>query len=214
MHEADRQAKNKSGQCPLRLPRTTGNCALFRFTVAPDNMSAGISCANFHESRPGPAPPRQPRRSKAKMKLSVNIWRIILPRLAQKLMRSAISLVRLDPRTRNKFATFAHAMSNTKSTAPREHTRIAVFTPYRQHKKASRIGWSVTLKLIVLLPGYSFANRAAMPSTFYRARLPERTTPGASLPITTMSPRSPRSLMASALFQWPRRSIPATSRRS
>jgi hypothetical protein len=58
----------------------------------------------------------------ARTKLSVSICRMIRPRLAPKAMRSAISFVRVAPRTKNKFATLAHAINNTNITAPNSTT--------------------------------------------------------------------------------------------
>ena len=53
--------------------------------------------------------------------LSVSTWLMMRPRDPPSAARMAISRFRPVARTSSRFATFAHAISNTKPTAPIEH---------------------------------------------------------------------------------------------
>ncbi len=163
----------------VTAPAANSRTAPFRLTVEPDRMSAGISRDIPPIPATASARPNTPP-STARTKLSVSIWLMMRLRLAPRAMRNATSLERLAPR------------SNTNMTAPKS-TRIAGLMLLTN---ASRIGWSATPNRS-LLDGYSVASRAAMPSISARAFV--RLTPLASLPITTKSPRAPRSLASSEL---------------
>ncbi len=56
--------------------------------------------------------------TRASRKLSISIWRTMRVRDAPRARRSAISRVLPEPRTSNKLATFAQAISKTNMTAP------------------------------------------------------------------------------------------------
>src|SRR5690242_7102769 len=99
------------------------------------------------------------------------------PRPAPNAMRSAISFVRAAPRTRNKLATFAHAISSTKITAPKS-TRISGCAP---PAKASRTDCSAT-------PNWSFSRGDAF---HFRARLRKVDSGRESPHHRHVAPRSP-----------------------
>ncbi len=95
----------------------------------------------------------------ASRKLSISIWLTIRARDAPSAKRNAISRVLPEPRTSNKLATLAHAISKTNMTAP-NNARIAGRISLTN---ASRIGFSCTPNWS-FDSGYSLARRLAIPS--------------------------------------------------
>src|SRR5882762_3632822 len=85
--------------------------------------------------------PRAPPASDSRM-LSVSNWRMIRPRLAPMADRMAISRFLPVARTSRRFATFAHAISKTKLTAPSRTISVCrtLLT------KASWRGWTNTVR--------------------------------------------------------------------
>ncbi len=91
----------------------------------PTPATAASNSRTPTEVSPNPSrPPRQ-----ASMTLSMSSCRTIRPRLAPSAVRTAISRARYAERASSRLATFAHAMSSTKPTAPSSERKISRIGP-------------------------------------------------------------------------------------
>ena len=111
------------------------------------------------ESTSPAAPPMQ-----ATSALSVMSWRMMRARPAPSAARTPISCPRVDARMSSRFATFAHAISRTKETAPLKiHSNgLALATSKSTSGRTS----------VICVPGFSSAvdgNRASVDSSSRRA---------------------------------------------
>ena len=122
-----------------------------------------------HQASSSPnAPPRA-----ASVTLSVSIWRISRARVAPTAARMAISRSRTVARASSRLATFTHAISSTKPTAPARISRVGRALPTRS--SCSGLSWMRQF----LSSGYCASRLPAM--TFISACACSSVTPGLSL---------------------------------
>ena len=112
-----------AGAIPKRSPEKSATAAEnartvpFRWMPSARGRSEGAnesSAERPSRARTSPATPP----STATMTLSVRSWRTMRARPAPIAARIETSRMRPSPRTRRRFATFAHAMRSTMPTAP------------------------------------------------------------------------------------------------
>ena len=121
--------------------------------------------------------------------LSVTSWRTSRCLPAPNAVRTAISVSRVDARTRSRLATLAHAMSSTKPTPPSITSNAGRTLP----TIASWSGMAVALKC-VLLCGYCSSSRRAICASSVAA--PSTIVPAARrpTPLRKCAPRFPGSV--------------------
>ena len=119
---------------------------------------------------PNKKPKKPPRHDK--MTLSVNNCWITRQRLAPTAVRMANSFCRTEARANKRFATFAHAISRTRPTAPNK-IKSAGFT---LRTRESRMGETETLSVLSIHLG--LARRKRSPASRISERACSNVTPG------------------------------------
>ncbi len=119
----------------IRSVKPSTVASIVTFTVAGRLSSLKLTSSSTpHLATNAPnAPPRI-----ESIKLSVIICRTIRHRLAPSAVRKAISFCLAAARTSKRFATFAHAMSNTNPTAPKRMKTIVLLSPTNCSRNETR----------------------------------------------------------------------------
>lgn len=160
--KSSERATCHAGAAPKSSPVATATSTVYRSTSGWIPMriqyvgSSGI-VAMFTRSIQAASTTPTTAPARASSTLSVSSWRTMRPRPAPIAVRTAISRLRSAARASIRFATFAHAMSSTKATAPSRRTisrRVAWSTVTSRYKRTLSSQFSC-------VSGYSCAKRAA-----------------------------------------------------
>ncbi len=154
----------KAGTMPKSSPVSSDTPIVNAITTGSTRTSArrGIPCGSSatrastpHTANSNPsAPPTTPR-----MTLSVSNCRTSRERPAPRAVRTAISLSRAAARASNRFATFTHAISSTKPTAPSRSQNALRISPTIASCRATAV-----MPTPSLLSGYCVASWRPMVS--------------------------------------------------